>query len=66
MKWQAHTEATLTRLIKPELIQQLLHIEANIGLQIINLAKEIKGLLKHQTKLESDVKKRERLRELLR
>lgn len=50
-----HTEATPSRLIKPESIQLLFHTKANMSSQIIYLAKEIKALLNHQSKLELDI-----------
>ena len=42
----AHTEATLNKLSKPELIQLLLHTEGNMSLQ-----KEVKRMLNYQRKL---------------
>ena len=37
-----HTEAVLSKLTKPELVQLLLRTEATLGSQITDLSKEIK------------------------
>ena len=51
----AHTEAVLNKLSKPELVQNILNTEANLGSQIAKLTTEVKDLLAHSKKLEADV-----------
>ena len=51
----AHTEAVLNKLSKPELVQIILNTEANLGSQIAKLTTEVKELLNHSKKLETDV-----------
>ena len=51
----AHTEAVLNKLSKPELVQIILNIEANLVSQIAKLITEVKDLLAHSKKLEADM-----------
>ena len=51
----AHTEAVLSKLSKPELVQIILNTEDNLGSQITKLTTEVKDLLVHSKKLETDV-----------
>ena len=39
-----HTEAVLSKLSKPELVQIILNTEANLGSQIVKLTNEVKKL----------------------
>ena len=50
-----HTEAVLTKLTKPELVQLLLKTEASLGSQITDLSKEIEDTLTYLKKLEADI-----------
>ena len=52
---RAHTEAVLSKLSKPKLIQIILNTEANLGSQIAKVTTEVKDLLAHSKKLEADV-----------
>ena len=51
----AHTETILNKLSKPELVQIILNTETNLGSQIAKLTTEVKDLLAHSKKLETDV-----------
>ena len=50
-----HIEALLNKLGKPELVQIILNTEANLGPQIAKVTTEVKDLLAHSKKLETDV-----------
>ena len=50
-----HTKAVLNKLSKPELVQIILNTEANLGSQIAKVTTEVKDLLAHSKKLETDV-----------
>ena len=51
----ARTEAVLNKRSKPELVQIILNTETNLGLQIAKLTTEVKDLLAHSKRLETDV-----------
>ena len=50
-----HIEAVLNKLGKPELVQIILNTEANLEPQIAKVTTEVKDLLAHSKKLETDV-----------
>ena len=50
-----HIEAVLNKLGKPELVQIILNTESNLGSQIAKVTTEVKDLLAHSKKLETDV-----------
>ena len=51
----AHTEASLNKLTKPELLQIILNTEPNLDAQISDLFTKVKDMLNHFKKLEADV-----------
>ena len=50
-----HTELILHKRSEPELLQQLLNTEANMGAHIATSTAEIKEINNHLNKLEADV-----------
>ena len=52
---EAHTEATLNKLAKPDLVQLIFNIESNFGSQFPKLTTEVKDLLSNSKKLEAEV-----------
>ena len=55
LKWLLHTEGTLNKLSKPDLVQLMFNTKTKMSSQIINLMNKIKSLLDHQRKLEADI-----------